>query len=182
MSFDESASAPCVHVCVLRPKPVKPRALVGQVAGFGENWGPCEGNFLYTKMLLNDIESGAQPLDDLAALPKSLDEIYQRFLLRLDPDWGTRYQPLLAVLAVAREPLTKEQLLQYGDQSARLIGARMSATLVNLSVGVLLQFLDARGAPVVNNTVSSINHCATIWVRPVVAGVSLVHLRTAIAR
>ena len=129
------------------PKPIAAEALVERVAGIGDDPGLAAGNFLYTKILLNDIESGVQPLDDLAALPKSLDEIYQGFLLRLAPQWETRYQPLLAVLAVAREPLTREQLLRFGDQSARLIGGRMSATLVNLALGVLVQFLDVRGAP-----------------------------------
>lgn len=107
------------------PHPVATEALVQRVAGVGDDPGLADGNFLYAKILLNDIESGVQPLDDLAALPKSLDGIYQGFLLRLAPHWETRYQPLLAVLAVAREPLTREQLLRFGDQSARLIGARM---------------------------------------------------------
>jgi WD40 repeat protein len=129
------------------PTPITAEALVEKVAGVSEASGLADGNFLYTKILLNDIESGVQPLGDLAALPKSLDDIYQGFLLRLAPEWETKYQPLLAVLAVAREPLTREQLLRFGDQSARLIGGRMSATLVNLALGVLVQFLDMRGAP-----------------------------------
>ena len=129
------------------PNPIASETLVERVAGVGDDPGLAAGNFLYTKILLNDIECGVQPLDDLAALPKSLDEIYQRFLLRLAPEWEARYQPLLAVLAIAREPLSREQLLRFGDRSARLIGGRMSATLVNLALGVLVQFLDVRGGP-----------------------------------
>ncbi len=128
-------------------KPVTSDALVERIAGVGDDPGLADGNFLYTKILLNDIEIGLQPLDDLAALPKNLDDIYQRFLQRLAPEWETRYQPLLAVLAVAREPLTRKQLWQFGDQSARLIGGRISATLVNLALDVLVQFLDSSGEP-----------------------------------
>jgi WD40 repeat protein len=58
-----------------------------------------------------------------------------------------KYQPLLAILAVAREPLSREQLEGFGDQAAHLMGGRMSATLVNLALGVLIQFLDSRGEP-----------------------------------
>lgn len=42
------------------------------------------GNVLYTRVLLDDVEAGRQLLDDLAALPRAMDEIYHNFLLRLD--------------------------------------------------------------------------------------------------
>jgi WD40 repeat protein len=124
-------------------------AVVALIAGAHDSSEPglAAGNFLYVKMLLSDIERGIQPLDRLAVLPKSLDDIYRRFLQRLAPDWETRYQPLLAVLCVAREPLTREQLTRFGDHSARMIGGRMTATLVNTALGVLVQFLDVRGTP-----------------------------------
>jgi hypothetical protein len=73
----------------------------------------ADGNFLYTKILLNDIETGVQSLepDSLAQLPMSLDEIYQRFLLRLhSSEWQSRYQPILGILAVAKSPISEQQL------------------------------------------------------------------------
>jgi hypothetical protein len=123
------------------PKPLKPDDFVVQVAEL------ADGNFLFTKILLNDIESGVQPLDNIAALPRGLDEIYNQFLLRIAPEWETKYQPLLAILAVAREPLTFEQLRYFGDGSARLSGHRMSDTLLVQALPVLRQFLDESGEP-----------------------------------
>lgn len=127
------------------PKPVTPQALLERVAGAENEPGLAAGNFLYTKILLDDVERGVQPLADLEALPESLDEIYQRFLLRLASEWETRYQPLLAVLAAARVPLAFNQLVSFGDQAARLIGGKLNATVVNLALGVLVQFLDPQG-------------------------------------
>lgn len=127
--------------------PLTAETLVERIAGKEDDSGLADGNFLYTKILLNDIESGAQPLNDLAQLPSSLDEIYGRFLLRLQPQWESKYQPLLAVLAIAREPLTSGQLEKFGTQSASLVGGRMSATLVISALGTLVQFLDTTGEP-----------------------------------
>ncbi|MEI2579995.1 hypothetical protein [Scytonema sp. PRP1] len=71
------------------------------------------GIFLYTKLLLDDIEVGNQPLDDLSALPKSIDEIYHNFLNRLGDKWQNKYQPILGRLTVTQEPLTEEQLVNF---------------------------------------------------------------------
>src|SRR5262249_46332960 len=86
-------------------------------------------------------------LDSLQALPKSLDEIYQLFLLRLAPEWENKYQPLLAVLVAAREPLSFEQLARFGERTARLTGHLMSDTLLAQALRVLAQFLDVAGKP-----------------------------------
>ncbi|MFC1878755.1 AAA family ATPase [Chloroflexota bacterium] len=94
----------------------------------------ADGNFLYTKVLLNDIETGQQPLDDLSALPKSLDEIYHGFLRRFfDDDWEQHYQPLLGKLAVAQEWLTEDKLADF---------ARLRPRQVRRSLGILAQYLD----------------------------------------
>jgi hypothetical protein len=94
------------------------------------------GNFLYAKVLLNDAEAGRQPLDDLEALPQSLDEIYHGFLTRFTVrEWEERYQPLLGVLAVAQEPLVEDQLASF-------VG--LSPTKVRQRLGVLIQFLESR--------------------------------------
>jgi WD40 repeat protein len=107
----------------------------------------ADGNFLYTKILLNDIENGTQSLDNLAALPAGLDEIYTRFLLRIADEWERKYQPLLAVLSVAREPLTFDQLVLFGNKSAQLTGHRMNETMLLQALRVLRQFLDVSGTP-----------------------------------
>jgi hypothetical protein len=139
-------SKPAISARIRESKPsLTAETLVERVAGKDADPGLADGNFLYTKILLNDIESGVQPLADLDELPKSLDEIYEQFLLRLQPEWESKYQPLLAVLAVVREPLTKEQLVQFGRQSAGMVGGRMNATLVNLALNTLVQFLDTKG-------------------------------------
>jgi WD40 repeat protein len=99
-----------------------------------------QGNFLYTRVLLDDIEADRQPLDDLSALPHSLDDIYHDFLCRFTvSEWTKRYQPLLAVLTVAQEPLTEAQLANFSG---------LQATQVRQHLGVLRQFLEARGAGV----------------------------------
>ncbi|MCP4544677.1 MAG: ATP-binding protein [Chloroflexi bacterium] len=107
---------------------VMPQTLVDRVAKL------ARGNFLYTNVLLNDVETGQQPLDDLATLPKSLDDIYHRFLRRFTvSEWEDRYQPLLGVLAAAQEPLTEDQLVGF---------TRTRRTKVHQYLGILLQFLD----------------------------------------
>jgi WD40 repeat protein len=109
---------------------VEPRRLADKVAEL------AEGNFLYAKVLLNDIEAGRQPLDDLEALPRSLDEIYHGFLTRFTVrEWEERYQPLLGVLAVAREPLVEAQLASFSG---------LRRTKVRQYLGVVQQFLDER--------------------------------------
>lgn len=96
----------------------------------------ADGNFLYTKVLLDDIEGGQQPLDDLESLPKSLDEIYHGFLSRFSVrEWEDRYQPILGVLVVAQEPISE-------DQVANFTGLRH--TKVRQYLGVMIQFLDEK--------------------------------------
>lgn len=93
-----------------------------------------DGNFLYTKILLNDIEAGQQPLDDLAQLPKSLPEIYHDFLTRFTVgEWEERYQPILGVLAAAQEPLNWTQLVDFTG---------IQRTKLQQYLGVVRQFLD----------------------------------------
>ncbi|MFC1878751.1 AAA family ATPase [Chloroflexota bacterium] len=113
----------------LKTAGVKPRTLDMEVKEI------ADGNFLYTKVLLNDIQAGQQPLDDLYALPKSLNEIYHRFLRRFsDDDWDQPYQPILGKLAVAQEWLTEDLLAAFSGLRPRQ---------VRRSLGVLAQYLDA---------------------------------------
>lgn len=109
----------------------------------------ARGNFLYTQVLLDDIEAGRQPLDDLAALPQSLDGIYHQFLARFTFDeWRDRYQPLFGVLAVARQPITQAHLEQFTG---------ISATVLNQDLGVVQQFL-TEGHDTEGNTTYTLFH------------------------
>jgi WD40 repeat protein len=94
----------------------------------------ADGNFLYSKILLNDIEAGQQSLDSLEVLPRSMDEIFHRFLRRFtDEHWNERYQPLLGKLAVAQEPLSETQLSSFTAISPRQVRQHLA---------VLEQYLD----------------------------------------
>ena len=93
------------------------------------------GNFLYTRVLLDDIAAGRQSLDDLDALPSSLDQIFHGFLSRFAvQEWDDCYRPILGVLAVAAQPLTEEQLSNFTG---------LGPTRTRQSLGVVRQFLDA---------------------------------------
>jgi hypothetical protein len=73
----------------------------------------ADGNFLYVTVLLDDIEAGRQPLDNLASLPTGIDDIYHHFLLRIRREWKRYYKPLFSILAVAQQPLTEDHLVQF---------------------------------------------------------------------
>ncbi len=49
-----------------------PETFIIEVTNFSK------GNFLYTKMLLNDLETGLQGVNNLTKFPKSISEIYHR--------------------------------------------------------------------------------------------------------
>ena len=92
------------------------------------------GNFLYTRVVLDDVGSGQQRLDDLDALPPGLDTVYHAFLRHFGPDeWEGRYQPMFGVLAVAREPVTEVQLADFTG---------LGRTSVRQGLGRMLRFLD----------------------------------------
>ena len=114
----------------LQEADVEPKHLAGKVAKL------ADGSFLYAKVLLNDVESGRQALDDLEALPQSLDEIYHGFLTRFTVrEWEDQYQPLFGVLAVAQEPLVEAQLAGFSG---------LQRTKVRQYLGVVQQFLEER--------------------------------------
>jgi hypothetical protein len=108
---------------------VNSSALINQITEL------AQGNFLYTKVLLDDIESGGQPIDNLAVLPKSLNELYYNFLLRLKDEWEDKYQFIFKILTVTKAPVTKEEL-------ANLLSEKLSEIELRQSLGVVQQFLD----------------------------------------
>jgi APAF-1 helical domain len=71
-------------------------------------------NFLYVKLLVNDIKAKRQSLNDLSVLPATIDEIYYNFFKQLPMnEWVDEYQPILGKLAVTQEPLTQKQLEKF---------------------------------------------------------------------
>ncbi|MBW4605597.1 MAG: hypothetical protein KME29_40125 [Calothrix sp. FI2-JRJ7] len=74
------------------------------------NW--AKGNFLYTKLLIDNIVA-KQSLDSLEALPKSIDGIYHSFLNNINADKQQHYQHILSILTVAQQPLTQEHLKNF---------------------------------------------------------------------
>jgi hypothetical protein len=98
-----------------------------------------KGNFLYVKALVDDIESGGQPLDDLDALPKSLDEFYHNFLMRHRSLWEAKYQIIFGILTVTKAPVTKKELINFIANNP-VIKQAPSETELNQALGVVKQF------------------------------------------
>jgi len=70
------------------------------------------GKFLYAVRVLNDVESGALPLDRLNDLPPGMDAFYLDTFERRFPE-SQDYAPdgaLLGVLCVEREPMSRAEL------------------------------------------------------------------------
>lgn len=111
---------------------VEPQTLVDRLSE------PSNGNFLYTKLLLDEIKSGNQPLDNLDALPKGLSGIYHEFLRRRcsDDEWANKYQPILGTLAVTQAPINRQQLKNFTNHEL---------TQIQNNLKLLSQFLDIFG-------------------------------------
>jgi hypothetical protein len=113
---------------ILRGANITAHSLIDEIAKFSN------GNFLYTKILLKDIETGEQSINDPAALPKSLDEIYLSFLNRFKPkEWDSQYQPILGILTAVQEPITEDELVNFTS---------ISSGTLRRNLGVIRQFLD----------------------------------------
>ena len=92
------------------------------------------GNFLYTKLLLDEIETKRQSLNDLSALPKTIDDIYLTFLRRFKhEEWKSQYQPILGTLTASLEPVTEDELENFTNIKPRQL---------RQDLGVIRQFLD----------------------------------------
>jgi WD40 repeat protein len=112
----------------LQVNQVQPQTLINEITRLSQ------GNFLYTTLLLNDIEAGRQTLDNLAALPKSIDDIYHGFLSRFsEEDWSDRYKPIFGVLTVAQEPISEKQISNF---------TKIDSEDVRDSIRIARQFFD----------------------------------------
>jgi len=82
------------------------------IAAFLSGAEQSGGKFLYAVSVLNDLESGALPLDHLNDLPPGMDGFYLDAFERRFPE-SEDYAPvgaLLGVLCVQREPLSRAEL------------------------------------------------------------------------
>ena len=71
------------------------------------------GNFLFTATVLDAVESGQLRFDQIEKLPPGLRSLYEVFFDRLFSDADMDFEParqVLEVVAVAREPLIREQI------------------------------------------------------------------------
>jgi hypothetical protein len=101
----------------------------------------AEGNFQYVTFLLNEIARGKPWLEALDKLPEGLEALYHASLQRVitlgKKDWSTAYAPLMGVLSVAQDALTRGQLQRITGQSERTVSE---------CLGDLQQFVEARAA------------------------------------
>lgn len=81
-----------------------------------------EGNFLYTRFLLDTIAGDKRSLTELEGLPEGLDGLYFESLQRVvqlgKGDWHNEYAPLVGMLSVAQESPTFAQIQSFTEQSA----------------------------------------------------------------
>lgn len=79
-----------------------------------------EGNFLYLHHYAQELKTGDETLLNLNALPRGLYEIYDDLYTKLkekkkEEDWKKEYKPVLGILAVAREPLSRKQISNFSE-------------------------------------------------------------------
>ena len=78
-----------------------------------------EGNFEYLHLYAQELKKDDQTLLDLKAPPKELYGVYEYFLGRTKEKlndnafWDEAYKPVLSILAVAQEPLTRKQISNF---------------------------------------------------------------------
>jgi hypothetical protein len=93
-----------------------------------------ENNFLYARFLIDTIALGTRPIsiEDIARLPPKIEQFWRKTLRQIvgtdEGGWLDRFEPLLAVLCAAREPLYEPELEAFTGLSLgplRLALARM---------------------------------------------------------
>jgi hypothetical protein len=100
------------------------------------------GNFLYLYHYAQGLRGGDETLLDPKALPQGLTGIYRDFLTKIKHNvndvvyWDQRFKPVLGALAVARQPLSLNQIADFTGVAESTVGTIL--TLVR-------QFLDSAG-------------------------------------
>jgi len=127
-------------------RPIDPAHTRGNAALGRQISAAAKGNFLYARLVLNDLLLRLPDIPEVLRLPKDLSDIYHEFLLReAAPDkalWTDLYRPLLGLLAVAEEPgLTQTQLERMtGKEVEGALRACMQFLSGNLPDGPFLIF------------------------------------------
>jgi WD40 repeat protein len=84
----------------------------------------AEGNFLYVRILLDEVVPRTRKIGDLATLPVGLHALYRTSLDRLThsvaDSWRNRYQPLLGRLSVAAADVPQELLGEWTAQADQM--------------------------------------------------------------
>ena len=76
-----------------------------------------QGNFIYTRLVLDDIEQGKYNDRSFRELPQGLENYYQDHWQRMkalgEQEWVMAKLPVILALTVAREPINIEQISKY---------------------------------------------------------------------
>lgn len=86
-----------------------------------------QGNFLYLHHYAEGLWNKDETLLNLEALPGGLYGIYEHFLAQIkerrrDVSWDQAYKPVLGVMAVAKEPLTRRQIADFSRVEQGTVG------------------------------------------------------------
>ncbi len=109
-----------------------------------------QGNFLYLYYFATGVRGGDLSLLDVAHLPRGLFGIYGDFLGKIKArrdgvSWDDAYKPVLGVLAAARAPFTRAQIVQSTRHAQRRpAGVPAAATATILQE--IEPFLDSQGS------------------------------------
>jgi hypothetical protein len=94
------------------------------------------GNFLFAKLIVDEIESGESSLDP-SAIPRNLHEIYYGYLNRFtEHEWRYLYQPLMEILTVTQESVSFDHLMNFMN---------VKESDLKQGWGKICQFLNASG-------------------------------------
>ncbi len=87
----------------------------------------ADGNFLYARLLLDDLSARRQDPDMLERLPVGLDGFFHDSLQRAvragSGQWISAYAPVVGTLSVAREPIDRPQIQRFTGQPASVVWA-----------------------------------------------------------
>lgn len=82
----------------------------------------CQDNFLFAKILCDELIAGTITLDEFSEIP-ALSDLYSRFFLRTMQEAGfsQKHGAYLAALAISPEPMPKETWLNLGKKSREIL-------------------------------------------------------------
>lgn len=94
-----------------------------------------QGNFIYTRLVLDDIERGRYRGYEFSELPQGLENYYQDHWQRIKEagrqDWIDSKLPVILALTVAKEPISVGQMSDYAGVETEAPSKRMIRTVLN---------------------------------------------------